>query len=70
VNRLTSDRVSVSLYAILGVGAMFEGWSSPLHLLILFSSPFVFLGLPIYLVLVIVRKVKKKYPTPSDSPDA
>lgn len=42
---------------------MYDNWFSPLHLLILISAPFMLLGLPIYLGIVIVRKVKKKYPS-------
>jgi hypothetical protein len=46
---------------------MYEGFFSPLHLLILLLSAVVVFGLPIYLVFFIVRKVNQKYPSPPDS---
>jgi len=45
---------------------MHEGLLSPLHLLILVSSPIVFLVLPVWIVVRIVRKVRRKYPRNPD----
>ena len=46
---------------------MYDGFFSPLHLLVLLFVAALLFGLPTLLVLFIVRKVNQRYPSPPDS---
>ena len=43
---------------------MYDGFFSPLHLLVLLFVAALLFGLPTLLVLFIVRKVNQRYPSP------